>query len=152
MAKTLNNGQSAKVFRETINENFTSLEQSVQSEKAAREAADTALQESIAAETETLGTAVSAIQTDITSLEQDVLAINTELGEKDVEIAGLQAADTVRLKSVVVSTYAAMLTQATGDQVLIFGVTADEMNMGGDKGAYIYIPSFGIGQIAINFS
>lgn len=64
----------------------------------------------------------------------------------------LMQEDALRIKCITVSTYEDMLVEADGDQILLIGVLSDTVNMGGDKGAYIYIPSFGIGQIAINFS
>lgn len=56
-----------------------------------------------------------------------------------------------RVKVVTVATYADMLTEATGEQTLLIAVSTDQENMAGEKGAYIYIPSFGTGQLATNF-
>lgn len=81
----------------------------------------------------------------------DLKGVNSGDETKETIQAKLAAELTSRTKSVIVSTYADMIAQATGSQILIFGVTYDTVNMGGGKGAYIYIPSFGIGQIAINF-
>lgn len=75
----------------------------------------------------------------------------SDANEVKTVVNSLYDADKERIKNIIVSTYNDMINQAVGDQVLIFGVTSDTVNMDGAKGAYIYIPEFGIGQIAINF-
>lgn len=51
----------------------------------------------------------------------------------------------------IVATYNDMIAKATGGRELTIYVLEDTVNMGGGKGAYKYVPGFGIGQIAINF-